>query len=294
VPTGVAIRDARGQLFAAAERVLLRDGPGALTSRAVTAEAGVAKGVLHRHFADFDGFLAELIEDRIARLGPQAAALREAAGTGTVTDNLTGAVTSLLGSVAVAIIPLITFRDKLRARLRRDRPSGVPMLSEAVAMIADYLAAERDLGRIAADANPAMLAPTLLGAAHLLYADRDPGPPDPAAVRAILATVLVGVLPGPGGRLEETADQAEGLASGALVGSEGGAEVFRGSDRGQAGELPTYVGGGGALDQAAAGQQRHAVGGQRGDRGRWGGWGFGGGCELGAVAQGEDGAQRGG
>jgi AcrR family transcriptional regulator len=48
VPTGVAIRDVREQLFDAAERVLLRDGPAALTSRAVTDEAGVAKGVLHR------------------------------------------------------------------------------------------------------------------------------------------------------------------------------------------------------------------------------------------------------
>jgi DNA-binding transcriptional regulator YbjK len=36
VPTGVHIRDAREQLFKAAERVLLRDGPSALTSRAVT------------------------------------------------------------------------------------------------------------------------------------------------------------------------------------------------------------------------------------------------------------------
>jgi AcrR family transcriptional regulator len=54
VPTGVALRDVREQLFGAAERVLLRDGPSALTSRAVTDEAGVAKGVLHRHFADFD------------------------------------------------------------------------------------------------------------------------------------------------------------------------------------------------------------------------------------------------
>jgi AcrR family transcriptional regulator len=42
MPTGVALRDAREQLFAAAERVLLRAGPNGLTSRAVTAEAGVA------------------------------------------------------------------------------------------------------------------------------------------------------------------------------------------------------------------------------------------------------------
>src|SRR3569833_1160895 len=84
VPTGVHLRDAREQLFGAAERALLRDGPHALTSRAVTAEAGVAKGVLHRHFADFDAFLAELVLARLARLAAQAAALRESVGSGFV------------------------------------------------------------------------------------------------------------------------------------------------------------------------------------------------------------------
>src|SRR6202142_3635299 len=104
VPTGVALRDAREQLFEAAELVLLRDGPAMLTSRAVTQEAGVAKGVLHRHFADFDAFLAELVLDRIARLGTQADALRASAGTGTVTGNLTAALTELFGPVAIAIV----------------------------------------------------------------------------------------------------------------------------------------------------------------------------------------------
>jgi hypothetical protein len=42
LPTGVALRDPREQLFDAAERVLLRDGPSALTSRAVTTEAAEA------------------------------------------------------------------------------------------------------------------------------------------------------------------------------------------------------------------------------------------------------------
>jgi AcrR family transcriptional regulator len=162
----------RAQLFAAAERVLLRDGPNALTCRAVTTEAGCAKGVLHRHFADFDAFLAELVLDRITRLDTKAAALREAAGTGTVADNLTGTLTDLFGSVAVAIVALITFRDDLRARLRRPLPTGVPLLSEATAMIASYLTTERELGRLVADADVDTLAPTLIGARHLLFADR--------------------------------------------------------------------------------------------------------------------------
>lgn len=197
MPTGVALRDVREQLFDAAERVLLRDGPHALTSRAVTAEAGVAKGVLHRHFTDFDAFLAELIEDRIVRLGRQAEALRESAGTGTVAGNLTGALAELFGSVAIHIVSLLIFRDDLRARLRRTRPTGVPLATEAAAMIASYLSAERDLGRIAPDADVDTLAPTLIGAGHLLFAGRDGVPPDAAEVRKVVTAVLAGAGPEP-------------------------------------------------------------------------------------------------
>src|SRR3954453_17972333 len=97
MPTGVHLRDARHQLFDAAERVLLRAGANGLTSRAVTDEAGCAKGVLPRHFADFDAFLTDLVLDRAARLQTEARALVEAAGTGTVAGNLTSALTTLFG-----------------------------------------------------------------------------------------------------------------------------------------------------------------------------------------------------
>jgi AcrR family transcriptional regulator len=194
VPTGVAIRDVRQQLFAAAERVLLRDGPSGLTSRAVTTEAGCAKGVLHRHFADFDAFLAELVLDRIDQVGRQSAALLASAGTGTVTGNLTGALTDQFGSVAVKIVSLLIFRDDLRARLRETIPSGVPVATEVAAMVSAYLAAERDLGRIAAGADIGTLALTLIGTAHLLAVDRESAQPDPEAVAAMVAAVLAGVL----------------------------------------------------------------------------------------------------
>ena len=195
MPTGVAMRDARGQLFDAAERVLLRDGPNALTSRAVTTEAGCAKGVLHRHFADFDAFLTDLVLDRIARLDQQAEALQASAGAGTVADNLTNALSELFGSaVAVGIVGLVISRDGLRAQLRQTRPRGVPLLAEATKMVADYLAAERDLGRIFAEADVDALAPTLIGAAHLLFADREHPPQDADAVRSVVMTVVAGVL----------------------------------------------------------------------------------------------------
>ncbi|ASF09275.1 putative TetR family transcriptional regulator [Nocardia brasiliensis NBRC 14402] len=194
VPTGVAMRDVRAQLFDAAERIMRRDGPSALTSRAVTTEAGCAKGVLHRHFADFDDFLAELVLDRVAELEQLSAALYVSAGTGSVVENLSDALTSIFETVAVAIVGLVTFRDELRARLRHRWSTGLPLLSEATAMLAEYLAAERVHGRIAENADIDALAPALIGTGHLLFADRTGPPPDTAAVMRVVTAVVGGAL----------------------------------------------------------------------------------------------------
>lgn len=195
MPTGVHLHDARQQLFDAAERVLLRNGPNGLTSRAVTDEAGCAKGVLHRHFADFDTFLTELVLDRAAQLTTQTTALVESAGSGTVANNLTFALTTLFAPVTAAIIPLITFRDELRARLRQATPGGgIAILGQATTAIADYLVAERDLGRIEHDADIASLTLSLVGGGHLLFADLDEDPPTAAAVEKFVAAAIADVV----------------------------------------------------------------------------------------------------
>ncbi|MHA6619876.1 TetR/AcrR family transcriptional regulator [Pseudonocardia sp. DLS-67] len=194
MPTGVALHDPRQQLFDAAERVLVRAGVTGLTSRAVTSEAGVAKGVLHRHFADFDAFLADMVLDRISGVEAHGTALRGVAGTGTVPDNLTRALTTLFGPVMVAIVVLVIARDELRTRLRAAGTARFPLVGEGAAVIAGYLTAERDLGRIAPDADVDALAPTLIGAAHLLFTERKDGPPEPTAVRKVVTTVLGGVM----------------------------------------------------------------------------------------------------
>jgi AcrR family transcriptional regulator len=206
VPTGIAIRDPRAQLFNAAERVLLRDGPMALTSRTVTAEAGVAKGVLHRHFDDFDDFLAQFVLDSVERMDELTAGLRDAAGTGTVTGNLTEALRSLFGSVAVAVVPLVIARPQLRVRLRRSWPAGVPVLTQAAEIIAAYLAAERDLGRIDADADVDTIAFMLIGTVHLEAVGNESDRPDAADIARILASLSA--LPDPGNQTYDFGDGA--------------------------------------------------------------------------------------
>lgn len=195
MPTGVHLRDPREQLFAAAERVLVRDGAIALTSRAVTDEAGCAKGVLHRHFVDFDAFVTELVVDRAARAEKQISALRESVGGGTVAGNLTIALTDMFGPILVALIPLITFRDEVRGRLQQALPGGgIAILSQAANAISAYLADERRHGRIATDADIDSLALSLVGGAHLLFADRDAGRPDRTTVRSLVTAVTAGAV----------------------------------------------------------------------------------------------------
>ena len=197
MPTGVAILDPRTQLFDAAERVLLREGQSALTSRAITAEAGCAKGVLHRHFTDIDAFLAELVLDRIGRINIQAGDLLDNAGIGNLVVYLTGALENVFGPVALAILGLVISRDALRARLRETTPTGVPLLAQAKTMIASYLRAEQELGRIDAGADVETLALTLIGAGHLLFAGREGTPPTEEEVRKVVTAVLADVLPQP-------------------------------------------------------------------------------------------------
>jgi hypothetical protein len=61
-------------------------------------------------------------------------------------------------------------------------------------MIASYLAAEQDLGRIAADADVDTLAPALMGAGHLLFAGREGIPPEADAVRKMVTSVIASVV----------------------------------------------------------------------------------------------------
>ncbi len=190
VPTGTPIHDIREQLFDAAESVLLREGPAALTSRAVTTQAGVAKGILHRHFPDFGTFLAALVLSHVERLDTQSKDLRAAAGTGTVTENLARALAGALDPGAIRIIGLICSRRELLGRLRLITPAGIPLLSDTAKMIAAYLTAERGLGRIAAATDVDNLAIMLVGGTHLLGAGRDGDPLDPDDLRDLLRIAL--------------------------------------------------------------------------------------------------------
>jgi AcrR family transcriptional regulator len=193
VPTGHALHDPKQQLFAAAERVLLRDGPSGLTGRAVTAEAGVAKGVLHRHFPDFDTFVAHLVDERIRRFQTVAEGLASRAGEATVSENVASALRELLAPVVLALVPQVIAHHDIRSRIATNERPGPPLLSDAAAVVRDYLAREQQHGRITATADIGTTALSVIATAHLLLAGELGALPTLDAIREVTESILVGI-----------------------------------------------------------------------------------------------------
>ncbi|MER7792834.1 TetR/AcrR family transcriptional regulator [Streptomyces sp. NPDC097640] len=191
-PRGVATPDVRERLFTAAERVVERDGPGALTSRAVTAEAGCAKGLLHAHFTGLDEFVAELCLDRFARTVAKARALSELAGQDTVTRNLDAVVLALFDSGGPAISGLAMTRPVATVRIREAFEGGAPGFTAIQEAITGYLQAEQRLGRVAATVAPHAVALAVVGTAHHLLMTNWPGASDPRPAMTCLVAALVG------------------------------------------------------------------------------------------------------
>ncbi|MFJ9732444.1 TetR/AcrR family transcriptional regulator [Streptomyces sp. NPDC101169] len=190
-PRGVATPDVRERLFAAAERVVERDGPGALTSRSVTTEAGCAKGLLHAHFAGLDEFVAELCLDRFARTAAKARELAGLVGQGTVALNLEAVALALFDSGGPAISGLAMTRPAAAVRIREALEGGAPGFTAIQDAIAAYLEAERELGRVAPAVDPGTVALAAVGTAHHLLMTSWPGAPDPRPAMSRLVHALV-------------------------------------------------------------------------------------------------------
>ncbi|MYR89440.1 TetR family transcriptional regulator [Streptomyces sp. SID685] len=196
----MATPDVRERLFAAAERVVERDGPGALTSRAVTTEAGCAKGLLHTHFAGLDEFVAELCLDRFARTAAKAGALTGLAGQGTVVRNLDAVVRALFDSGGPALSGLAMTRPGAAVLIRGALEGGAPGFAAIQEAVTGYLEAEQRLGRVAGSVDPGTAALAIVGTGHHLLMTSWPGTPDPRPAMTRLVAALIDGPDGPAGQ----------------------------------------------------------------------------------------------
>jgi AcrR family transcriptional regulator len=190
-PRGVAIPNVREQLFTAAERVLAREGPSGLTNRAITGEAGCAKGLLYNHFTDMDEFVAELVIDRLRAAAESAAELPSRAGQSTVVENLDAAL-SMLASSGPMIAGVAVTRPAVSTRVRNALERGSPGFAAIEEAFTAYLDAEQKLGRVAGDADTGALALAITGTMHHLLMTHWAGAPDPHSRMHQLVTTLVG------------------------------------------------------------------------------------------------------
>lgn len=156
----------RERLVDAAERIIRERGIGAVTTKEVARETGLAEATLYRHFADKTALLLAVFGERMpGNFLTQIGALPARAGTETVTAHLEALVVAALTfftqtaplSAAAAADPALAARH--HARLH-ELGSGPDMAQGA---LVDYLRAEQSLGRIRAESNVEMAGSVLLG-----------------------------------------------------------------------------------------------------------------------------------
>ncbi|GAA4441015.1 TetR/AcrR family transcriptional regulator [Actinokineospora soli] len=142
-------RSLREHLIATAERMIAATGATGLTVRAIARAAGVADGVLYNHFADKEELLAAALRAHVDTVRSGMDPL-PAAGTGDLAANLRAYLDHGL-ALHRAILPAFTGLLGQPAVLARfaDGDQGGDWRAE----LAAYLAAERDLGRLAPTAD---------------------------------------------------------------------------------------------------------------------------------------------
>jgi AcrR family transcriptional regulator len=157
----------RDHLIDAAEHLMAQRGTAGLTVRDIARQAQVADGVLYNHFADKEDLLAQALHTHVRRVERELGELPVRAGEGRVEDNLRAYVRhgmTLHAAILPAFAGLLAQPNVLTrfATLPNPMAGGQGLRS----YLAGYLRAERDLGRLAADADPEMAATVIIGACH--------------------------------------------------------------------------------------------------------------------------------
>jgi AcrR family transcriptional regulator len=157
----------RAYFLDAAHRVVVTQGLAAASTRHIATEAGVAGGTLYNYFDDRVDLVAAAILRRAHVLAQPIAGLTTRAGKYTVKTNLLWFARHA-DSVLSELVPLIAaafgepdLLGNLRAQMADDDPARI-----ATDLVEDYLRAELALGRVAAGADCAAAAATIVSVCH--------------------------------------------------------------------------------------------------------------------------------
>jgi AcrR family transcriptional regulator len=186
----------RASLVDHARRIVTRDGPSALTMRALAGEAGCATGLPYKVFTDRHELVVEMVHAEFDRLRIASEELLRRAGTGTVAANLTWYAEIILDSPAVALAPEIA-GDQALSRAVTDKVHGTGIgPGEFETAFAGYLAAEQKATRIAAEVDTDAFGFLLAGAIHNLIMSGEAWPrPTRRQLHRRLAGIAAAIAP---------------------------------------------------------------------------------------------------
>jgi AcrR family transcriptional regulator len=190
VRSQVATGELRASLVGHAQRLVAREGPAALTMRALAHEAGCALGLPYKVFADRQELVLELVHASFGDLGRAGDELLGRAGTGSVAGNLARFAEWLLDSPGVALAQhVLSDEDLAKAAFADFHAHGTgPAMLDTI--LSGYLAAEQRAGRVARDVDVDAFGFVLAGAIHHLVVMGD-GYPRPSERR--LARILAAI-----------------------------------------------------------------------------------------------------
>jgi AcrR family transcriptional regulator len=155
----------RARLIEATGQVVREVGYARATTRAIAQAAGVAEGTIYRHFPDKASMFFAAVLEQDHPVIAWVARLPARAGEGSVEANLVDCLFRLSGlrdqvlplELALLADPeLARQRDRAMAARTGGGPPGPP------GSIAEYLAAEQELGRVRADVAPEQVAVVML------------------------------------------------------------------------------------------------------------------------------------
>ncbi len=178
-PTRQALMDAALAVFA--ERGFAR-----ATTREIARRAGLSEGTMYRHFTDKYELFHQVFLSLVLDIGKELKRLPERAGQNTVRDNLeylfllVGQMQGDLSSLMASTWADPDLSRSFDSYVREKSPGGF-MRPEPVAIVAEYIRAEQELGRIRLDVDAMEAAavvasvPFAAGMERALWANFAPG-----------------------------------------------------------------------------------------------------------------------
>lgn len=200
----------RERILDAAARVIRDHGLAKASTKLIAQQAGLSEAMLYKHFDSKHELFVHVLSERLPRLSKVISDLPQRVGRGSVQENLERVAAAAVDFYAAGFSMTASMFSEPRLledfrQWATERGLGphVP-----VAAVADYLAAERRIGRVAPGADPPAAAALLMGACFqraLLerFTSDPPTETDRPAPEALVAA-LCGPLLGRPGREQDS------------------------------------------------------------------------------------------